>query len=518
MKHRLLLLCMIISSTIASAQNTELNYPIDTVNGQAVYRYHVEKSIGLYRLSVNFGVSQEEIIKWNPQLRDRGLFYDELLLIPVKNATPKEEKATSQPVVQEPKKEVAEVKQAESTPAVEAKAEPTRQAETAVEPKSEEKVAAEEVKTEAKEESVASLRDNVRPSIQPIEKETLCRQETSMNAITNILGDTMPAPPEEKIYKIAVLLPLFASQPQHDASVNRFIEFYEGMMLAVNSVQKTGQKLDIYVYDTEKTDYIIRRLTETKELDNMDAILGPAYPSQVAALASYVAEKKIPTLIPFTNEVEALETNPYLMQFNPSTQQEAQAMAAYLKKHTNINCVLLDASEADIPQSIQELRSAIASANISCTHSSIHRILADSLAYDLKRNADNMIIFNTEKYANLQVLMPYLKSLKDRYNISIFSRYSWQKENIPVSQFYTTVFDAGTEMDLTDYDTMWDTYWRHEHTTSQPRYDLLGYDLMRQLIAHLEGKEYYGLQSQINFKQTNEKGGLQNTGIHVIRR
>ena len=37
----------------ATAQEL-LNYPLDTVNGEEVYRYRVERSIGLYRIGVNF--------------------------------------------------------------------------------------------------------------------------------------------------------------------------------------------------------------------------------------------------------------------------------------------------------------------------------------------------------------------------------------------------------------------------------------------------------------------------------
>ena len=59
-----------------------LNYPLDTVNGEEVYRYEVERSIGLYRIGVNFNVPQSEIIRLNPQLRERGLHYGETLYLP----------------------------------------------------------------------------------------------------------------------------------------------------------------------------------------------------------------------------------------------------------------------------------------------------------------------------------------------------------------------------------------------------------------------------------------------------
>ena len=59
-----------------------LNYPLDTVNGEEVYKYEVERGIGLYRIGVNFNVSQADIIRLNPQLRERGLHYGETLLLP----------------------------------------------------------------------------------------------------------------------------------------------------------------------------------------------------------------------------------------------------------------------------------------------------------------------------------------------------------------------------------------------------------------------------------------------------
>lgn len=59
-----------------------LNYPLDTVNGEIVYEYKVEKSIGLYRICENFNVQQKDIIRLNPQLQVRGIRYGEIILVP----------------------------------------------------------------------------------------------------------------------------------------------------------------------------------------------------------------------------------------------------------------------------------------------------------------------------------------------------------------------------------------------------------------------------------------------------
>ena len=90
----------------------ELPYPIDTINGKAYYRYNVERSVGLYRISVNFGVKQEEILQANPMLQKRGLRYGEEILVPVKASA--DSKKNTEPIVREIEP-VVEV-QAQTTP------------------------------------------------------------------------------------------------------------------------------------------------------------------------------------------------------------------------------------------------------------------------------------------------------------------------------------------------------------------------------------------------------------------
>lgn len=83
MKNKAIIIFALCSLFFVPTKAQELlNYPLDTINGEEVYKYQVEKSIGLYRIGVNFNVSQSDIIRLNPQLRERGLHFAETLLIP----------------------------------------------------------------------------------------------------------------------------------------------------------------------------------------------------------------------------------------------------------------------------------------------------------------------------------------------------------------------------------------------------------------------------------------------------
>ena len=61
-------------------------------------------------------------------------------------------------------------------------------------------------------------------------------------------------------------------------------------------------------------------------------------------------------------------------------------------------------------------------------------------------------------------------------------------------------------------------FFGNEHASELPRYDLLGYDLTRELSAWLDGSDYKGLQSEIRFERVGENGGLQNKYIRVVRK
>ena len=119
MKSRSFLLILAAAFALISAEAQELlNYPLDTIDGEEVYRYEVERSIGLYRIGVNFGVQQNDIIRLNPQLRERGLHYGETLLIPTKRPVVKETKAqVVQTIITETRIETANADRPQAEPA-----------------------------------------------------------------------------------------------------------------------------------------------------------------------------------------------------------------------------------------------------------------------------------------------------------------------------------------------------------------------------------------------------------------
>ena len=119
--------CFLFSIYGTQVQARELlNYPLDTINGVEVYRYHIDRGIGIYRIGVNFNVSQEVLYRYNPQLRTEGAKYNQLIFIPTgrpvvenkaQNVTAKPQQPSTTPQKVEPKPVVTETPVVvESTP------------------------------------------------------------------------------------------------------------------------------------------------------------------------------------------------------------------------------------------------------------------------------------------------------------------------------------------------------------------------------------------------------------------
>ena len=479
MKRLTYILFSVLWSVALTAQTAQ-PYPMDTIDGKIYYRYTVERSVGLYRISKNFGVSQEEILRANPQLQQQGLRYEEVILIPAGEIEVKVEK-----------------KKSTKTP-----------------------------KPDKTQDSQAIIKH---AEIKPIRKPMIEHvEEIDTLAAMPMAGetDTLLMVEDSSVIRLATLLPLHAEAIERDKNMDRFYDFYAGMLLAVNEVQAAGQKIELFTYDIGKNTQKVSALVADSSWQKVDAIIGPAYGQQVAIAKEMAQRDSAWMLIPFLPTVAGMEDHPYLLKFNPSPQAVADTMARYLMQYgDSINCVVFESSSSDvIPQGISQLHQALKKYQIPTTTTTLRALLSDSLDGTFVEGKENILIFNTEKYGNIQSVMPHLLKAYGAYRITLYSQYSWQNEKIILPQIYTSVFSE-TPVVPEEYEHMYAEYFAHPLSSTQPRYDLLGYDQTRHLLQLLQTSSdsiatsvWHGIQSNIQYQPVAEKGGYENQMIHIIRK
>lgn len=134
-----------------------------------------------------------------------------------------------------------------------------------------------------------------------------------------------------KKYKIALMIPLFLEnadsikfdpeQPQlSDLSGTsfRFLSFYYGFMMAVDSLEKQGLKVDIHVYDVDRDVAKAIKVINEDELKEMDLIIGPFFINAFPAVAAFAKKYRIPIINPLSAQSAILNNNPFVYKIQPT--------------------------------------------------------------------------------------------------------------------------------------------------------------------------------------------------------
>ena len=159
--------------------------------------------------------------------------------------------------------------------------------------------------------------------------------------ITTVIGatDKMEIPdyisevvmPVDPFVKVALLLPFSAKDypvfvdtlvekmpVQISARSEQFISFYEGVLLAVDSLKNQGYKVNLKVFDTERSAEKMYTMVDEIDRFHPDLIIGPVYGSVYKALMDDLTNKNIPVIYPLSSRSEEFGVYPDFIQVNPS--------------------------------------------------------------------------------------------------------------------------------------------------------------------------------------------------------
>jgi len=289
--YRLFFFLLII--TLSSHSFTQ-NYPTTTINGKEFYLYEVQKSEGLYRISTKLGVSQEEINTYNPEISE-GLREGQILRIPINKLEKKEtDTIFTNHTVEKGETLYSIAKGYNINVEILIKYNP-------------------EVESGLKTGTVLRI-----PAELNTQSEANKPKEPVLTnkAITTESKKETPEYGGKNKIKIALLLPFMLNEDKQDATIDKFVEFYEGCLIALNKLKNEGLLIDLYTFDTEKSEAKIYELIENDLLKKMDVIIGPAYSNQVNIMSDYALKNKINLVVPFSPRIDNIETNPYIFQNN----------------------------------------------------------------------------------------------------------------------------------------------------------------------------------------------------------
>ena len=257
--------CLVFFTPAAKAQ--ENNIPVVKLFDKEYYKYEVQASETLYGLSRRFNVSQEEIIAMNPFLIE-GLKTGQILLIPVRIFEPDKDE------LPEKTPDNSAEKSQEKTPgkscgkSSQKSLKPNEDSLSAASDSSVlfEKWEYEYYTVEKWRENLSDIADNFGVDIDEIRlhnpnvPDRLPRGSLLMIPIKKIevvseIKTAEEEPSEDlepKIFRkpnIALLLPFMLDDTTAN-SIERYVEFYEGVLMAADSLKQLNFSFELSVFDT----------------------------------------------------------------------------------------------------------------------------------------------------------------------------------------------------------------------------------------------------------------------------
>ena len=251
--------------------------------------------------------------------------------------------------------------------------------------------------------------------------------------------------PVDPFVKVALLLPFSAKDypvfvdtlvekmpVQISARSEQFISFYEGVLLAVDSLKNQGYKVNLKVFDTERSAEKMYTMVDEIDRFHPDLIIGPVYGSVYKALMDDLTNKNIPVIYPLSSRSEEFGVYPDFIQVNPSMKALTVAMSDWLREEAeeaNLVCLNLtgnEVSHSDLEdiRLFKEYMHRIGSMNFYDWNTSA--VPLDGLRLQLLPDRENIIILPTTKEAEVSKILPVLSALTEGYRITVVGFPEWQ--------------------------------------------------------------------------------------------
>lgn len=555
-------------------------------NGKQYYQYVVQPKETIYGLSKRFHITQEELLAMNPFLND-GLKIGHVLTIPVRFEAPAD--ATSAV----PGTEAAASSAVPAAAAVPSTT-PAASAETAGAPSTTESpVAGETSAATAEDEEEGNLYESDNEQIYKVVKrrERLIEIAHRYNVDIDTLRQLNPRIPnilrkgsmvilpskevkalEEKVVKMeeeisssrdsirhlldriqhltaqedkspkkeistALLLPFMVGDTT-GISTERYVEFYEGLLMAADTLKKSGLSIHIEAYDIGNTLYRTQYCLKNNDLSKHDFIIAAANADQLPYLSQWCKDKQVKLVLPFSSRIAETESNPYIYQVNaPQSLINERILAIDTAKFANKNIILLRTPN-ELNDEKAQLFKAIRRQMIE-HRIAFHELVEyegdedypDTIAAHLSDKQTNLIIpcacSLAEANRLISTVSGIINFLPSSYKTEVWGYPEWialNKSNLPVlhnlnTTIYGNYFANFNLPNVREFQLHYSLNFGKDLMNTFPCYAMMGYDVMIQFAEMVSRRQFdiEALQHDLQFKQSHPESGWYNQNVYLIR-
>ncbi len=518
-----------------------LKIPQTSAENQVVF-HTIQAGETLYKLSVKHGVSVERICRANPGLSVKNFRVGQVIAIPPKS------KATSEVTTQTP----APAPQVQTTPSEPLKPKcrdmhKIQRKETVYSISRMYGITEEELMAANPEIKNKKLKKGKFLCIPYAQKKVVetpkapTQQEDSTLTDAQLFDKNKKESKKIATIKAAIVLPFNTDGTGTKDEQVRMVEYYEGFLMAVDSLKEKGVSIDLYTYDSGKTIASVKQILNKPEMKTMDIIFGPAHADQVKPMAEFAEKNNLRLVVPFTSKGDDVFNNPSVYQINtPQSYLYSEVYEHYLRKFPDAHVVFLDANtgHTDKADFIKGLKEELKNRQMTFKELKGEDINPEGMKLVVDSLRENVIIPTSGRNVALIKILPQLivtSREHPNYNMKMFGYPEWQTytdDHLASffeldTYFYSSFYTNNLFPEAIQFTNAYRKWYSKDMANTFPKYGMLGFDTA---YFFLLGLHKYGsnfedhmnqmmitpIQTGFKFDRVNNWGGFINRKVFFV--
>lgn len=340
--------------------------------------------------------------------------------------------------------------------------------------------------------------------------------------------------------KIALMLPLRlptipdstksakVAYLEKDKLLDITLDFYTGVLMAVDSAKTMGISTALDVIDTENSYAKLSKLLEDQDFSEYDAVIGPVYPNNIEKVAEVLSENNVPVISPITTRTFKFSPNTY--QSMPDKEVMRDSIIAYMqsiRKGENI-VLITDSKSKDIQT---RLEASFPNLSVMMANKDEY-VVVDHIRKRLNRNQPNWVLIETQNNGLIVNAVAALNALKANFDIKLFatSNINGFTDNKDVYNSHLAnlkfCFPTVALESFDDSDLSFDKKYKDRFNISPNWLAIRGFDLTLDLLLRLSAKEHFMeanelgeteyVENRFNY-MANNTGGYINNAFYIAQ-
>lgn len=337
---------------------------------------------------------------------------------------------------------------------------------------------------------------------------------------------------------VALILP-FALDESDQTDQKKMVEFYQGVLLALEKLKADGVSANLKVYDSGNEARSMEALISSGQLDDANLIIGPKFGKHISQVAEFAKAKDIPLVLPLNSNAEEVFANPNVFQLNtPQSYFIQEIVDHFHRQFPNPKVILFKAEDGQPTPFSASLAKTLEADGIPVVEMPVDTS-ATRIVNALAPDRQNIYIIDSQSSGPLGTMLPVfqlVERMKDpEISTQLFGYPEYQVYAIDHldeffevnTYFYSWFYTNNTLKESIDFATSFRHAFSRQMMISYPSFASYGYDTAYYFIKalatygtdftdHLADVRTNPVQMGFKFQRVNNWGGFINKKVFFV--